>query len=821
MSPIWEKKPDLICDTETRSKWSVYSSSQNLATVLNDPSLPRSLSDNLFTKDWGNHFGDALSITAPSYPRKITSHQLESYCRRLTKRNQAEKRNFKIGLADASKKKAQDNLSSVEEIVPNLFLKSDFCLENTNTFKAIISFSENSSLLELENPSSPNSWSGIVKEAIKDLSRKLTDYLDIVEENLSKQISVRFRDFFHIMNAMDSVMDQLSKTIREVSLVRSKCHQLENTLIKPSLRNIQITKARYNAKLVLEKVKLIATVHQTQPTIQLLLSNSQFVQALDLISTSQDVVYLELEGLHCFRHLNSQLNEIKEIISRMMKEEFIKFISNHWNRPLSEAEPLEIQEEDRFKSIVMGMIKNQDLNFIDQFNKEARMAIKTMIKQTIAETLSKEDDLELGPLSEKNLFERMAEVKFDKWIVYLNLVFVNSNRLLKEIESIHRVMMSVIKEATEKADNSLIVDKDSRHLLLNKNYNKLNITLKESLVAICDDAHTCCRDLVMQRSSDESLDKLTPCQFVELSKSIESFTSFCEETCGRRSNILKSILMTQANRFATRFHEERKRKLNSTLSVEQWKSLDTVSSDFQNIIDQIINEGVKFSEIKRTKCIDTESKYLKVKGENMVIVPSIKVLIMMIIDYCECANEIVFLSPDLLTRLLDLLQFFNTRTGQLVLGCGATHEAGLKSITARNLFISWRCLHLILIILPFIEQNFCDLLPSKYKSMLKHFNEIRLSYLEHIEKIPEKVISLVKDFMMVNLSKWEAKPPVPSLPFQTISQHLMRLHENIQDTLPIEDLSSIFLHIHELFKDVLRTQLVRLKIANDGGPQHG
>ena len=380
--------------------------------------------------------------------------------------------------------------------------------------------------------------------------------------------------------------------------------------------------------------------------------------------------------------------------------------------------------------------------------------------------------------------------------------------------------MSVIEEATEKDSNS-IVDKDSRQLLLNKNY-KLNITLKESLVAICDDAHTCCRELVKQRLSDESLDKLSSNKFVELSKSIESFTSFCEEICGRRSSILKSVLMTQANKFATRFHEERKKKLNAALSVEQWKSVDPVLSDFQDIFDQIIEKKVKFNEIKKSKRIETESqKYLQVNGENFVIVLSIRTLVMMIIEYCQCATEILFLSPDLLTRLLDLLQYFNTRTCQLVLYGGATNEAGLKSITARNLFISWRCLHLVLIILPFIEQHFFDILPLKYRSMMKHFNEIRTSYQEHIDSIPEKIISLVKDFMIVSLSKWEAKPPVPSVPFQTISQHLMRLHENIQDTLPINDLSNLFLHIHEVFKDVLRSQLIRLKIANDGGPQHG
>lgn len=49
------------------------------------------------------------------------------------------------------------------------------------------------------------------------------------------------------------------------------------------------------------QLKLMATVHQTQPTIQLLLSTQEFVGALDLISTTQEVLTQELAGVHSFR----------------------------------------------------------------------------------------------------------------------------------------------------------------------------------------------------------------------------------------------------------------------------------------------------------------------------------------------------------------------------------------------------------------------------------------------------------------------------------------------------------------------------------------
>lgn len=62
-----------------------------------------------------------------------------------------------------------------------------------------------------------------------------------------------------------------------------------------------LERARSNRLLVQEKLKLMATVHQSQPMIQLLLSTPDYVAALDLISTTQEILLQELNGIHSFR----------------------------------------------------------------------------------------------------------------------------------------------------------------------------------------------------------------------------------------------------------------------------------------------------------------------------------------------------------------------------------------------------------------------------------------------------------------------------------------------------------------------------------------
>ena len=71
--------------------------------------------------------------------------------------------------------------------------------------------------------------------------------------------------------------------------------------VHSSLHVLRSRQRQHNCSRTLQKLRLMATVHQTQPTIQLLLTTSEFVGALDLIATSQEVLAQELRGLLAFK----------------------------------------------------------------------------------------------------------------------------------------------------------------------------------------------------------------------------------------------------------------------------------------------------------------------------------------------------------------------------------------------------------------------------------------------------------------------------------------------------------------------------------------
>lgn len=113
--------------------------------------------------------------------------------------------------------------------------------------------------------------------------------------------------------------------------LREKIQHIDKSLVKDSLQIMRLERLRCNQAMVVYKVcgeclcemwgvmvlcildfffspyaqlKLMATVHQTQPTIQLLLSTPDYVAALELIATTQEILVQELAGVHSFRFVH-------------------------------------------------------------------------------------------------------------------------------------------------------------------------------------------------------------------------------------------------------------------------------------------------------------------------------------------------------------------------------------------------------------------------------------------------------------------------------------------------------------------------------------
>ncbi|XP_036190269.1 vacuolar protein sorting-associated protein 54 isoform X6 [Myotis myotis] len=845
--------PSLVTD---QHKWTIYHSKVNLPAALNDPRLAKRESD-FFTKTWGLDFVDTEVIPSFYLPQ-ISKEHFTVYQQEISQREKIHAR--------------------CKNICPP-----------KDTFDRTLLHTHDKSRTDLEQVP------------------KLSHYLDIVEVNIAHQISLRSEAFFHAMTSQHELQDYLKKTSQAVKMLRDKIAQIDKVMCEGSLHILRLALSRNNCVKVYNKLKLMATVHQTQPTVQVLLSASEFVGALDLIATTQEVLQQELQGIHSFRHLGSQLCELEKLIDKMMIAEFSTYCHSDLNRPLEDD--CQILEEERLVSLVFGLLKQRKLNFLEIYSEEMIITAKNIIKQCVINKVSQIEELDTDAVTK--LADQMRMLNFPQWFDLLKDIFFKFTVFLQRVKAtlniIHNVVLSVLdknqrtremedilQQKNAAKDNSLdtevaylihedifisdafseseltpitsdttsqrnaspnsepcssdsvsepecttdsssskeqtsssaipggvdiMVNEDMK--LTDLELGKLANNIQELLYSASDICHDRAVKFLMSRAKDGFLEKLNSTEFITLSRLMETFILDTEQICGRKSMSLLGTLQSQANKFVNRFHEERKTKLSLLLDNERWKQAD-VPAEFQDLVDSLSDGKIALPEKKSgAKEERKPAEVLIVEGQQYAVVGTVLLLIRIILEYCQCVDNIPSVTTDMLTRLSDLLKYFNSRSCQLVLGAGALQVVGLKTITTKNLALSSRCLQLIVHYIPVIRAHFEARLQPKQYSMLRHFDHITKDYHDHIAEISAKLVAIMDSLFDKLLSKYEVKAPVPSPCFRNICKQMTKMHEAIIDLLPEEQTQMLFLRINASYKLHLKKQLSHLNVINDGGPQNG
>uniref|UniRef100_A0A8C9F097 Vacuolar protein sorting-associated protein 54 n=1 Tax=Pavo cristatus TaxID=9049 RepID=A0A8C9F097_PAVCR len=587
----------------------------------------------------------------------------------------------------------------------------------------------------------------------------------------------------------------------------------------------------------------MATVHQTQPTVQLLLSTSEFVGALDLIATTQEVLQQELQGIHkcvvCvllaeggrYTHPARVLEGVCKLLVQSYQTPWLKKWSddNFLDRTCSAVSALGkscIYSGQRMLPLAtLNTIRSVVLLVLDK-NQRTRDLEDTLQKNSVKDSPV---DTEVAYLTHEGMFISDAFSEGDLPLVAADTTSQRNTSPNSEPCSSDSVSepecttdSSSSKEPTSSVTPGgveMMISDDMK--LTELELGRLANNIQELLYNASDICHDRSVKFLMARAKGGFLEKLNSNEFVALSRLMEGFILDTEQICGRKSMSLRGALQSQANKFVNRFHEERKTKLSLLLDNERWKQAE-VPAEFQDLVDSVSDGRISLPEKKPTGTEERKpAEFLVVEGQKYATVGTVLLLIRIILEYCQCVDNIPSITTDMLTRLSDLLKYFNSRSCQLVLGAGALQVVGLKTITTKNLALSSRCLQLIVHYIPIIRAHFEARLQPKQFSMLRHFDHITKDYHDHIAEISAKLVAIMDSLFDKLLSKYEVKAPVPSACFRNICKQMAKMHEAIYDLLPEEQTQMLFLRINASYKLHLKRQLAHLNVVNDGGPQNG
>ncbi|XP_030377069.1 vacuolar protein sorting-associated protein 54 [Scaptodrosophila lebanonensis] len=811
---------------EMPPEWCVYSAAQNLPAVLNDPS--RGKQSNLFTKKWGEHFVERAPVPPTVHLPDITHADFATYLSSIGKRyrwherrqQQQEQRSLVTATAETT---TPTHLSAV----PEIFLKAQLQLHHAPTFAQVFpGYMQHSSSKEANGTTSTTAQR---QQTGRLLQEQLSHYLDIVEVMIARQVSQKSAAFFHAMTTQHAIMAEMQQAAEQVRQLRMALSQLHGNAVVDSFRVLRYAERRQHYSETLDKLRLMATVHKTQPMLQLLLGTQDYVAALDLIGTTQEILAAELIGVHCFKHLPMQLHEMEKLIDKMLSTEFERYAATDLNRPLaSDGREMETDsvcaEEDKLVAIVMGLLRKQNFSFVHAYQQEAMATMRAIIKQLLIELLERSDmDLSLTGAG-----EQAQNLTLDEWIALLQAASKTLRAVLERIKAVVYIMQQTTDAAagmgisrTVNADNAehavnLI---DSEAFLSQAHHTQVRAQLQQLLQAVCHYCHERCANIVTPQSLEQSIANMD--QLQQLTEIVQQFSKFTETICGVASVPLQLALKVQVSRYAQRFHAERKQKLGLLLDQERWRQVD-VPQELQRMVERM--QSGDYTEPKEDALLSnghglngTNPVLLLESKQTYTLVSAALLLIQMLYMYGCQVQKLPLLASYHGRNVVDLLRTFNSRSCQLIIGAGAMRVAGLKTITSTNLALVSRALQLVLWLLPKLREHFQALDASSVSG----YDAIEKDFHGHIKEIELKIHGIVSERVSQQLLAWEARPPIPSQTFRNISRHLVKLHEAIAGVLPEPQIHAIYAVVHRNFKDKLREQLLKHNINNNGGPQHG
>ncbi|XP_075497649.1 LOW QUALITY PROTEIN: vacuolar protein sorting-associated protein 54, chloroplastic-like [Primulina tabacum] len=509
--------------------------------------------------------------------------------------------------------------------VPALYFKEDFELEDGATFKTACPFRTTSENIALQE--------------------RLSQYLDVVELHLVREISLRSSSFFEAQGQLEDLNVKIVEGCRRVRELKETIRLLVSDLMG-SARSVQELSMKRGDSIALQnKLRLVMSVNQALSTLQLLVASADCVGALDIIDDLQHILDGdELIGLHCFRHLRDHVAASIDTINSILSAEFVRASLRASDKDLSVTtstftvdgteDEVRLMEErashfqDQLLPLIIGLLRTGKLPavlriYCDALASDIKTSIKIMVENRPLEsdTISGEGmvDADGGGSS---LGSKLKNLSPESFLKLLEEIFktvqthlLRASEVKRAIERImgnldgHYAAASVaaaiahgaaVPEAAPDSDghvssfvlhysqNSPRVSSiqgrgyDDTSPSLSRNF-RADILREnaEALFAACDAAHGRWAKIVGIRSQIHP--KLRLQDFLGVYNISQEFISSTEKIGGRLGYSIRGTLQSQAKSFIDFQHESRMAKMRALLDQENWAEID-VPDEFQTIV---------------------------------------------------------------------------------------------------------------------------------------------------------------------------------------------------------------------------------------------
>nr|XP_019050447.1 hypothetical protein I302_00879 [Kwoniella bestiolae CBS 10118]OCF29377.1 hypothetical protein I302_00879 [Kwoniella bestiolae CBS 10118] len=650
-----------------------------------------------------------------------------------------------------------NDLPSLEGI-PSMFFDNEFNLSNPSTWSDLISSSSSSS-----NPNFNMSLGDTLPDN-EGLQDNLSTYLDILERHLVVEISKKSNSFFSALTNLQDLNSESNSCLNNIKDLQESLKEINEKQSQKGLKVIAKQDELHNLKIIDKNLGYISELNEEVGVIKRLEEEEDWQGSLSYL---EDIVKwwnkfgmtptegkdsagsstLPLSTLPAFSTLPSTIDDLTIKIATQLENA----LSAHLLSTLSR----ETEEMDKsmfgatVEPMLAGLVRCGKVEAVDNVWRDAvTISIREGSRNvtSLAQSLQAMDHSSFLLLSTQMYRSLTARIKLSQE------VGEEIERVLKSIISLPRLSLS---ESSSPAPEPTIPD------------------LNDAIISGCELAHTRASKILAVRAEQHASLGLE--EFVEIFRENWEFILSTEKIAGKMIVGLRGVTASQARSFLVTYHSIRLTKSAKLVEEEQWTQID-VSPNVQHVVNLLIQSAVSDppectippppSQPKENGEVEAEGavrKQIDIEDKNYFVVKATSESLVLLGDYLKIVINLELVVTDVMSRIIEFLKSFNSRTCQVVLGAGAMRSAGLKNITAKHLALASQSLSIIISLTPYIREFVRRHLSPKQAVMLTEFDKLKRDYQEHQNEIHAKLVAIMSDRLAVHVGSlreidWEATP---------------------------------------------------------------
>ncbi|PAV62881.1 hypothetical protein WR25_23777 [Diploscapter pachys] len=454
----------------TTKSFTLNSFTQNLSAVLSDPGRSRSEVTTFFTRHWGDAFVLPASIAQSRLIPPVNSQQFVNYIRNTAKtykKYRAARRQLQ-----RLQSSGEDQQRGHTDDLPMLFMNPKFSLTDPQTFRAIFTIPSSPEVDPLSQTLSGKSFAAATPDEVDgtltpgsfrdymSLHNRLEILHDVVDSRLAGKLVTKKESFWTVVDSYGGLHQELADAIQNVAKVRTNFKKVSTLICGRTAKIMQLYEKREQKRRLLAKLHDISCLRDAQPMVQMMLNQSDYPRAIECIETSQNVLNNDMKGVYCFRHLGPQLQELYDMIGKIMHEDFVSLIQKELGAK-PDAGSL-ITAEGELSSVTMGLIQMRKYMFINVIREEISEAVKSCMRQVVKNQIitSGLDFSNFDPTLVQ-LGDSVRRLKHDQFITCVEAVTASLFQFCVKCQALQDMILELCNRADKSGDRNSLTPEPS------------------------------------------------------------------------------------------------------------------------------------------------------------------------------------------------------------------------------------------------------------------------------------------------------------------------------------------------------------------------